>query len=49
MRRVERGISADSLLCGTEVMDGSVEAHVRHEIDAVSQVVHDLLDALLKV
>lgn len=44
MRGIEiRGLT-DSLLSCAEVVDGSVQTHVCLEVDAITQVIHNLLD-----
>jgi len=44
MRGVEVCGLADGLLSCAKVVDGRVQTHVCLEIDAITQVVHDLLD-----
>jgi hypothetical protein len=36
-------------LCGTEVVDGGVQGHVRLEVEARTQVDHDTIDSPLEV
>lgn len=44
MRGVEICGLTDSLLSCAKVVDGRVQTHVGLEIDAITQVVHNLLD-----
>lgn len=44
MRGVKICGLTDSLLSRAKVVDGCVQTHVGLEIDAITQVVHDLLD-----
>ena len=44
MRSVKICGLADGLLSCAKVVDGCVQTHVGLEIDAITQVVHDLLD-----
>lgn len=48
MTGVERSIMLDCFLCRTKVVDSCVEAHVCFEVDTISQMVHDLVNAILQ-
>ena len=44
MRGVEICVLADGLLSCAKVVNGRVQTHVGLEIDAITQVIHNLLD-----